>query len=179
MLLAATMTIAALAVGCGGGDDGDETASSATGSNAASTEADAGSGSADSNSPSSDSSSDSSSSSSSTTADSAFIEEADQICRKAAVAILYYEAPGDPEPSEKVIIEDALVPEFQGVVQDLRGLEVPSDQASQVEEFITALQQDVESIEQSGLSTLGAAEKQLQDSSKLARKYGIKDCAYA
>jgi len=155
MLLIAV--VAAMVVGCGGGDS-EGSAADGEGDSAVTTV------------------------SASSLNKAEFVRKADSICRSGAFEAIEGEPPdGGPAPVQLPDrVETVMVPAFTQVADEVQQLGAPRGDEAEVEAFLAALHEDIDSLEQrsSAQKSLVKLQYEFEGSSELARSYGIYACAY-
>jgi len=119
-----------------------------------------------------------------------FIAQADQICaegdREIERAGREYFGPGGgagleegDEPTEDqfvTFIEETVVPNIQGQLDDLRELEVPEADADQIEELYDTAQDNLDELADDPGAFAGGDSNPFQEANRIARDYGLEDC---
>ncbi len=112
----------------------------------------------------------------------AFIKKARTICIDGAERAFEYQ-PSDPteDVSFAKAIEVSVAPALQEAVDRLYELGAPEGDEAEMEAFLRAMQEGVNSLEEerASISSLQELGYPFRDASKLARKYGLVGCAYA
>lgn len=104
----------------------------------------------------------------------AFTKKANAICERNRNEIVA--ATGEiPEA-----IEVAYVPAFESLVEEIRELGAPKGSEAEVEAFLTAMEEDTQTLEekQGSLSTFQEVEKQFKGSAAAAKKAGLSRCTF-
>jgi hypothetical protein len=117
----------------------------------------------------------------------AYIAEADQICEEGdatvdAEAARYFGKElglrGNEEPTPKQasqFVEDAVVPEVEGELDDLRALEAPEGDADQLEAIYNSLQEGLDALAQDP-EAFAEGENPFEEFNRRAQAYGFKGC---
>lgn len=184
VLFIATLAVAAIGIGCGGGDDSD----AGTSSNAAGAASEVGDD--DSRGVGNEDAPDDTGADGSP-GKSAFIAQANALCARSraklgrvveARATAYAkEHPEDPA-GDKVfaaVLTGAVLPAIQDQVDEIRRLRAPEGEEGKVQAILTALQADIDELSANPPSDSDKFVATTARSSALARDYGIPACAFA
>jgi hypothetical protein len=112
----------------------------------------------------------------------AFVKKANVVCRREAQRAISY-VPLDrgelsyQEAFDKTL-EDAMLPAFRRVVDEIRKLGAPQGDEREVEAFLEAFAEAIDQLEENGASSPTGLEIPFASSTKLARAYGIDNCGY-
>jgi hypothetical protein len=112
-----------------------------------------------------------------------FIEQADAICKKAHRNFEkeFQQAFGGERPSNadlKNFAKSDLVPGTEGQIAEISALEPPSGDQAQVDAIIEAVQAGVDKIKADpGILLPSVPEDPLAEGHRLAKEYGMKECA--
>jgi hypothetical protein len=121
-------------------------------------------------------------------AKAAFVKRANTICTKGYVKGLkkvnaYVKAhtkSGQPKPEQFIkAYQAALLPAVQSQIDEIRALGAPPGDEQQVEAFLAAMEEAVDTAGQGRVSSLPRFEASFERSAKLARGYGLSACAYS
>jgi hypothetical protein len=180
-LLAAAVAIVAVAAGCGGG--GGSSSSSAAGGETTSAEG----GASGKTSRAKGESSSGKTAPTGSLSKSEFVKQANAICEEGKkeglgkmAAYVKKHKGGSQAPNVELLgeaLKTVFIPTIQNQVDEVRALGAPSGDESRVEDFLTALEEDVEAAEASSGSGANFA-KAFKDSAELAHEYGLDGCAY-
>jgi hypothetical protein len=119
-----------------------------------------------------------------------YIAQADQICAAGDRAInragREHFGPGGTlglqegeEPSRQQIasfVEETVIPNIQGQLDDLRELEAPEADAEQIEEIYETAQDSLDALGEDPSAAAGEDGNPFAQANRLARAYGMKDC---
>lgn len=114
-----------------------------------------------------------------------YIEEVDKICAKSdaetnRLASEAFEDPEKPQPDEAQAFLEQGVPVVQEAVEDIKEVEKPKDDEEKLEEWITATEAGVTSLEEASqapeTSLTALVGEPFAESEKIADEYGMKEC---
>lgn len=116
-----------------------------------------------------------------------YIAKANAICSKGGAEALALASAYRPPQGETLneaqlavaAIQEALLPEFDEMIAEVEKLGAPSGERAEVEAVLLALERDVNSARKSLPADLAVLEKSFKRSAAQARKYGVKECAFA
>lgn len=151
------MVIAALVAGCGGGGDNSESAGSSAGS--------------------------ATTVSTSSLTKAQFVQKANAVCERGRQKFLNYRYPSNPPTSERPFSEAvkvSIAPDLQEVVDGIRDLGAPQGDEPEIEAYLSAMQQGIDTImeDHASLKTLPEVEASFLASAKLAHEYGAHLCGF-
>jgi hypothetical protein len=115
----------------------------------------------------------------------AFIKKADAICkrgtermqRKILAVLRTKNGIRKPRPSEsKMLVGEIIVPSVRTEVQALRALEIPAGDEDRVEAMIGALEEGLETAEDSPQAVASSSDVVFGIASRIAGEYGLTDC---
>jgi hypothetical protein len=110
-----------------------------------------------------------------------FIKQADAICTKGnkqidAAAGKIFTTKQQPSKAQLTqFASEALIPDIQGQVDDVRALNEPSDDEDQVNAFLDSAQAELDKGKKDPLYM--TSDKSFSETNKLGKQYGFKVCA--
>lgn len=108
-----------------------------------------------------------------------FIKQADGICKKGEARIeVEAEELGGPTTmaQQKELVTDVVVPGIQDQAERIADLGAPEDDEETIEEMIEAIEKGAAELEANPLAGM-EGKAPLSDASKIARAYGLEECA--